>query len=94
MIIVVNLFLAENLVTDAHRVLETVSDAVKKSPPYIATYAGFLRTTRGPKDALAYLEQNDIQRAILQLRYVHGTFAGTDEAKIARDKLASLGAPV
>ena len=46
------------------------------------------------KKALAYLEQNDIQRAILQLRYVHGTYAGTDEAKIARDKLTSLGAPV
>jgi tol-pal system protein YbgF len=46
------------------------------------------------KKALAYLEQNDIQRAILQLRYVHGSFAGTDEAKIARDKLTSLGAPV
>ena len=45
------------------------------------------------KKALAYLEQNDIQRAILQLRYVHGSFAGTDEAKIARDKLTSLGAP-
>ncbi len=46
------------------------------------------------KKALAYLEQNDIQRAILQLRYVHGSYSGTDEARIARDKLASLGAPV
>jgi tol-pal system protein YbgF len=46
------------------------------------------------KKGLTYLEQNDIQKAILQLRYVNTQYSGTDEGKIARDKLASLGAPV
>ena len=46
------------------------------------------------KKALAYLEQNQIGQAIVQLRYVNSKYAGTDEAKIARDKLTSLGAPI
>jgi len=44
------------------------------------------------KKGLAYLEQNDVRRAIVQLRYVVSQFPQTDEAKIARDKLTSLGA--
>jgi tol-pal system protein YbgF len=44
------------------------------------------------KKALAYLEQNQVGRAIVQLRYVVSTYAGSDEARIARDKLTSLGA--
>jgi tol-pal system protein YbgF len=46
------------------------------------------------KKGLAFLEQNQIGQAIVQLRFVHSTYPGSDEAKIARDKLISLGAPV
>jgi tol-pal system protein YbgF len=45
------------------------------------------------KKALAYLEQNQVGQAIVQLRYVTDTYPSTDEARIARDKLTSLGAP-
>ena len=44
------------------------------------------------KKALAFLEQNQVGQAIVQLRYVLATYPGTDEARIARDKLTSLGA--
>ena len=44
------------------------------------------------KKGLAYLEQNQIQLAIVQLQHVQTTFPGTDEARIATDKLTSLGA--
>jgi len=44
------------------------------------------------KKGLAFLEQNDVRRAIVQLRYVVSEYPQTDEAKIARDKLTSLGA--
>jgi tol-pal system protein YbgF len=46
------------------------------------------------KKGLAYLEQNQIGQAIVQLRYVNSSYPGSDEAKIARDKLVSLGAPL
>jgi tol-pal system protein YbgF len=46
------------------------------------------------KKGLGYLEQNQIAQAIVQLRFVHSTYPGSDEAKIARDKLISLGAPI
>jgi tol-pal system protein YbgF len=44
------------------------------------------------KKGLAFLEQNDVRRAIVQLRYVVSEYPQSDEAKIARDKLTSLGA--
>jgi len=44
------------------------------------------------KKALAYMEQNQIGQAIVQLRYVVATYAGSDEARLAKDKLTSLGA--
>lgn len=44
------------------------------------------------KKGLAYLEENDVKLAIVQLRYVTTTYPASDEAKIAREKLASLGA--
>lgn len=43
------------------------------------------------KKALAYLEQNQISQSIVQLYHVVSTYGGSDEAKIARDKLTSLG---
>ncbi len=43
------------------------------------------------KKALALLEQNQVGPAIVQLRYVVATYAGTDEARVAKDRLASLG---
>ena len=46
------------------------------------------------KKGLAYLEQNQVSQAVVQLRYVVSTFPGSDEARIARDRLASLGASV
>lgn len=45
------------------------------------------------KKALSFLEQNQVGQAIVQLRYVVSSYPGTDEARIARDKLTSLGAP-
>ncbi len=45
------------------------------------------------KKALAFLEQHQVGQAIVQLRYVIKTFPETDESRIARDKLASLGVP-
>jgi tol-pal system protein YbgF len=44
------------------------------------------------KKGLAYLEQNEVGLAIVQLRYVVGEYPASDEAKIAKDKLTSLGA--
>ena len=44
------------------------------------------------KKGLAYLEMNDVRRAIVQLRYVVAEYPQTDEAKVAKDKLTSLGA--
>jgi len=46
------------------------------------------------KKALAFLEQNQVGQAIVQLRYVVTGYPGTDEARLARDKLSSLGASV
>jgi len=46
------------------------------------------------KKALAFLEQNQIGQAIVQLRFVSEEYPNSDEAKIARDKLTSLGAPI
>jgi tol-pal system protein YbgF len=46
------------------------------------------------KKGLAFLEQNQVGKAIVQLRYVLTTYPSTDEARIARDKLVSLGASV
>lgn len=43
------------------------------------------------KKALALLEKNDVARASAQLRFVADTYPGTDEAKIASDRLAALG---
>ena len=43
------------------------------------------------KKALAFQEQNQIQQAIIQYRYVVSEFPGSDEARLARDKLAGLG---
>jgi tol-pal system protein YbgF len=44
------------------------------------------------KKALAFQEQNQIGQAIIQYRYVVSAFSGTDEARLARDKLNGLGA--
>lgn len=44
------------------------------------------------KKALAFLELNQVGQAIVQLRYVVSSYPDTDEARIARDKLSSLGA--
>lgn len=44
------------------------------------------------KKGLAYLEQNEVGLAIVQLRYVVAEYSASDEAKIAKDKLTSLGA--
>lgn len=46
------------------------------------------------KKGVAYLESNQVSQGIVQLRYVVTTFQGSDEARIARDRLASLGAAV
>lgn len=46
------------------------------------------------KKALAYQDQNQVRLAIEQLRYVVGTYPDSDEAKIARDRLAGLGQPI
>jgi tol-pal system protein YbgF len=45
------------------------------------------------KKALAFLEQNQVGTGIVQLRYVIKNYPGSDEARIAEDKLAGLGAP-
>lgn len=44
------------------------------------------------KKGLAYLENNQVAEAIVQLRFVESRYGASDEARIARDKLASLGA--
>ena len=46
------------------------------------------------KKGLAYLEQNQVSQAIVQLQYVRETYPSSDEARIAKDKLTSLGAPL
>lgn len=43
------------------------------------------------KKALAYLERNQVGTAIYQLKFVGENYPGTDEARIARDRLAGLG---
>ena len=44
------------------------------------------------KKAIAFDAQNQISQAIVQFRYVVTTYPESDESRIARDKLASLGA--
>jgi len=43
------------------------------------------------KKGLAYLENNAVAQAIVQLRLVVDAYGSTDEARIARDRLVSLG---
>jgi tol-pal system protein YbgF len=45
------------------------------------------------KKALAFVQLNQIGQGIEQLRYVTTNYPGTDEARIASDRLASLGKP-
>lgn len=45
------------------------------------------------KKALAFVQQNQIGQGIEQLRFVTSTYPGTDEARIAADRLQSLGKP-
>ena len=45
------------------------------------------------KKALAFVQLNKIGEGIEQLRYVTANYPGTDEARIASDRLQSLGKP-
>ena len=45
------------------------------------------------KKALAFVQLNQIGQGVEQLRYVTATYPGTDEARIAKDRLAALGKP-
>jgi len=45
------------------------------------------------KKALAFVQLNQIGQGIEQLRFVTSTYPGTDEARIAADRLQSLGKP-
>ncbi len=45
------------------------------------------------KKALAYLEMNQVAQAIVQMKHVVDTYPASDEARVARDRLAALGAP-
>lgn len=45
------------------------------------------------KKALAFVQMNQIGQGIEQLRFVTSTYPGTDEARIAADRLQSLGKP-
>jgi tol-pal system protein YbgF len=45
------------------------------------------------KKALAFVQLNQIGQGIEQLRFVTSTYPGTDEARIAADRLSSLGKP-
>jgi tol-pal system protein YbgF len=45
------------------------------------------------KKALAFVQLNQIGPGIEQLRFVTATYPGTDEARIASDRLQSLGKP-
>jgi len=45
------------------------------------------------KKALAFVQLNQIGQGIEQLRYVTANYPGTDEARIATDRLQSLGKP-
>jgi TolA-binding protein len=62
-----------------------------------AMLAKFPKSDKAPaanlKKALAYLQLNRIGEGVEQLRYVVATYPGSDEARIARDRLAALGKP-
>jgi tol-pal system protein YbgF len=45
------------------------------------------------KKALAFVQMNQIGQGIEQLRFVTATYPGTDEARIAGDRLSALGKP-
>jgi TolA-binding protein len=45
------------------------------------------------KKALAFVQSNQIGQGVEQLRYVVATYPGSDEARIAKDRLATLGKP-
>jgi tol-pal system protein YbgF len=45
------------------------------------------------KKALAFVQSNQLGQGIEQLRYVTANYPGSDEARIATDRLASLGKP-
>jgi tol-pal system protein YbgF len=70
------------------------TEAVRTFDRLLADYAKSEKAAAANlKKALAFLEQNQVGQAIVQLRYVVSSYPGTDEARIARDKLTSLGAP-
>ena len=68
------------------------SSAIEAYDRLLERYA---RSDKAPpadlKKALAFQEQNLIGQAIVQLRYVISQYPGTDEARIAQDKLSALG---
>ncbi len=68
------------------RAIQAFDDLLRRYPESDRAAAADL------KKGLAYLEQNQVGQAIVQLRYVLDTYPATDESRIARDKLASLGA--
>ena len=45
------------------------------------------------KKALAFVQLNQLGQGIEQLRFVTSNYPGTDEARIASDRLQSLGKP-
>jgi TolA-binding protein len=45
------------------------------------------------KKALAFVQSNQIGQGIEQLRFVTSNYPGTDEARIAADRLEALGKP-
>jgi tol-pal system protein YbgF len=68
-------------------------DAVRSFDRLLELYADSDKAAASDlKKALAYMEQNQIGQAIVQLRYVVATYDGSDEARLAKDKLTSLGA--
>ncbi len=66
--------------------VETLDDLLDRYPESDKAAAANL------KKALAFQEQNLIQQAIIQYRYVVSAYPATDEARLARDKLGGLGA--
>jgi len=71
------------------------AEALRSFDRLLEQYPGSDRAASGNlKKALTFLEQNQVDQAIVQLQYVVSTYAGTDEARVARDKLTSLGVSI
>ena len=85
---------AEGIRAECHYSQGSFPDAIGSFDRLLSTFPDSDKAAAANlKKGLAYLEQNQVSQAIVQLEHVRSTYSGSDEARVARDKLTSLGVP-